>query len=90
MNKTERIQAYCLSDSPDVECCGNCNHFYLHYTCCNGEFSQTFSGHCVHPRMKMRQVWDVCDKFQMKTLDPQVKEGQNEKANKNTDTRHQG
>lgn len=62
-----------FSDIPtNTECCKNCKYFVLHYVYApkmantpHG-FSETWSGHCRHPRLKPRKIYDVCDKYEKK------------------------
>ncbi len=63
MTKAERIEAYLFALIDTVRMCENCKHYHPHY---DAEGYDVSSGHCAHPRLKLRRAWDVCDKFEQK------------------------
>ena len=54
----------------ETECCYNCKHFWKHYIRDERirRYEEIAHGHCVHPRMKYRCVWDLCDKFEQAAI----------------------
>ena len=54
----------------ETQCCANCAHFHQHYIRDSWHsrpgmnvFIEILHGHCDSPRLKSRQIMDVCDRF---------------------------
>lgn len=48
--------------------CATCKHFYQHYVRHGRGYLKTGSGHCVHPRIKLRQNdTPACKNYREKT-----------------------
>ena len=68
MTKSERRWAW-LAGKKDVDMCVYCKHFHPHYVPSPkiGEYIEVDSGHCCHPRPKLRMKYDLCEHFERKT-----------------------
>lgn len=63
MTKSERMVTYFRSRSPDLPFCANCKHYHPHYDKRGFRFE---CGHCPYPRMKHRNSYDTCERFEKK------------------------
>lgn len=57
-NASER---YLISIAPHLPVCVNCRYFHRHYLV---DGSPLECGHCTEPRLKYRNTYDYCDKFE--------------------------
>jgi len=58
-----RMRLYMLKKHKDIPMCVNCEHFRMHYIRCGNRYLPVDGGHCVDPRIKPRDAWDLCDCF---------------------------
>lgn len=63
MTKSERCKQYFYNLTQDTQFCINCQHFYRHYQRNGRPFE---CGHCVYPRLKMRETYATCSHFENK------------------------
>ena len=65
MNKDleKRVRQYYFHNDDSIPMCANCRHFYMHYVRTGKRYFSIHQGHCVTPRMKMRDAWDLCEFF---------------------------
>ena len=52
---------YIHDETGNAQICLNCKHFHRHYL---KEGVPLPSGHCGHPRIKLRYAYDACDYFE--------------------------
>lgn len=58
-----RMQQYFLEKYQGIPMCINCEHFRLHYIRIGTTYVSVNGGHCLEPRIKPREAWDLCDFF---------------------------
>lgn len=58
---SERMTMYIHDETGNAQICLNCKHFHRHYL---KEGVPLPSGHCGHPRIKLRYAYDACDYFE--------------------------
>ena len=68
MNKDVELRAhhYMLNQHEGIPMCANCQHFHLHYIRQGTRYMPLTEGHCVTPRLKPREAWDLCQFFTAK------------------------
>lgn len=59
----ERQEAYLHEPYTAKPMCANCIYYYPHYSKEGWSFGL---GHCIHPRLKNRRAYDLCEHFQAK------------------------
>lgn len=47
------------------EICANCKYFHPHYIKSGEKFMRLRDGHCAYRRLKARDVFQSCDKFEL-------------------------
>lgn len=65
MTVNERRSIYCHNLTPETRMCVNCAYYYQHYL---KDGHRLCSGHCVHPRLKLRRDYDTCENFKKKEV----------------------
>lgn len=58
-----RAHHYMLNQYAGIPMCANCQHFHLHYIRQGKRYVPLHEGHCVEPRLKPREAWDLCEFF---------------------------
>lgn len=59
------MKVWITEKSDDV--CKNCANFRQHYICCGEDkYAPCNAGHCVYPRLKVREEYDFCAYFKEK------------------------
>ena len=52
----------------DVDMCWNCRHYVQHYGLFDNGIGKRYYelaiGHCRTPRIKSRNPWEICDRFE--------------------------
>ncbi len=61
--KQERYESYLHMPGTKMAMCANCEHYIAHYSKEGWDFG---CGHCMHPRLKSRKAYDICEHFESK------------------------
>ncbi len=61
--KQERYESYLHMPGTKMAMCANCEHYIAHYSKTGWDFG---CGHCVQPRLKPRNAYDICEHFESK------------------------
>lgn len=59
----ERMRLFYLKKHQGAPMCVNCRHFHQHYIRDGKRHLPVDCGHCVEPRLKVRDPWDICEHF---------------------------
>lgn len=63
MTKRERKAAYYADKRADHPFCFNCKRYFHHF---NEVGNKVNCGHCAYPRLKHREPYDTCERFERK------------------------